>query len=187
MTSSILKNSDFVYIKQANAAVAPQLDFVDIPSKYRKLLLIFENIVPSVNDAAFLMRVSDNNGSSFISTATYQSAGTVTQAVAAAGNLGGLADASAILTRISGGWGVSNVASNGGYNGNMMIHGVNQTGAYKLANLNAACTNNNATEFFNINSSYTFRGTTNPINALRFYFNSGNITSGRISLYGITN
>ena len=166
-------------ITTTTASSSATVDFTGLTSAYKNYVVIACNVVPVTNNAGLNFRTSTNNGSSFNSGASdYYSTHT---------NFG-------VTT-----W---NYGNSVGDTFNISFDGQDNTATYGGTSFTMTIANPSAsnriqwymTGFENGYSSQTgafvgggFRtSSTGAVNAIRFYFGSGNIASGTFKLYGIS-
>jgi hypothetical protein len=165
-------------ITTTTASSSATVDFTGLTSTYKNYVVIVTNAVPATNNAALYLRTSTNNGSSFDTGASdYYSTGT---------NFGNTT------------WNYLAVPDSQGYmNASGMVNNTTQGGtSFTLTLVNpsgATRTQWYLTGFENGNfevGAFTRGGyrlaTTGAVNAIRFFYNSGNIASGTFKLYGIS-
>jgi hypothetical protein len=153
-------------IKTLTASASATLDFTDLPS-YTTYALVLNNLLPATNAQQLILRVSNNNGSSFsavgynagVNYTSYNSA-TVTNVNSTTG---------APLTSNSGnGVGISGTVfvnfGNGFYHG-QTAYGSTDSGLNAFGNCGGA--------------------TGLQPNAFRLLMSSGNLTSGNVTLFGL--
>lgn len=161
-----------VLISTQTASASSTLDFTSgITSAYGVYFVKVANLLISASAINLNMVVSDNGGSSYLSstyTAGYNSTGWNSATWVTNVNSTSLST----LSR------VTNGGAAGALNGYFYI--------FNLATANTATWNG---KFYSGNQHYVSYGacTTPSLNALRFQLSSGTMTSGSISLYGILN
>ena len=138
------------------------------------------NLVPA-SGSNFYFRISEDNGATFKAGASdyNQSAPSTRDDGAAGGATFCSTGQGQILLSSSS----SSTASDGGVNGWVRLLAPSGTASKKSIMFHAAA--QYASGFFSASGMGRYQGTTNAVNAVRFLFASGNITSGTISLYGI--
>lgn len=146
-----------------STAVA-QIDYTGL-SSYTSLRFTFNNIRPSSDGRVFAARLSSDNGSTFISSSTYTTGGTD-------------------LTR----WslapdGVGSGSGDGGFAGTLIVNNFNV--AQKTIAFVSATGFDSAGSAKESNRGVTQSSQT-AMNAIRFYFDSGNISAGIILVEGWT-
>ena len=173
-----LERERLVLVEEKTASASATLDFV-LPRIYRRHIFIVNNLKPATDAAELWLRMSTDNGVTFIATNTYR-----------------------YLTRyaIDDGVTLSHVASAGDAKIRLSLNTGNaadesQSGRVELQNP-ASSVNQKLVEFaFSVMNSlaqvvhYDGSGantTATAVNAARFLYSSGNIASGTIALYGIT-
>jgi hypothetical protein len=164
-------------------------DTTHITSTYNVYAFVLENVLPVTNTQGFLMRVSENGGSSYIATnyvSTAQSAIISAGITWAAAPTGGF-DFLATGFLLSGTPAINNGPSNGASGG--------LSGIFYFTNPNSAAFKqvwgngaylSGAGSINPITAGGIYNGDTNVINAVQFLFQSGNISSGKIRVYGVS-
>lgn len=162
------------------AAASASLDFTSlITSTYDDYVFTIDSILPANTNTAFIMRVSTNNGSSYDSASNY--AYTIAYADLA-GVTGGSASTSATQIILTGP--DSNVASRGGSNGSFMFRNpLNAAGRKSLTGQFSLAHDNTGYYLYNTAAWYI---PTTAVNAVQFLYDSGNIASGVVRMYGIS-
>lgn len=175
----------WVYIASKTASSSPLIDFTGL-TQYPKYKIEFEHVRPSADSSLFLAQVSTNNGASFLSSAIYSSAG---------------------VAHNNFGTGVTEPIATGGVTGWQLLGdgGTNQdngaasavTGTLYINSLGSAsvqCRARAQLEFIETNGLFCvtsdiglFASPSATVNAIRFAYFSGVITSGTFRLYGLRN
>lgn len=159
------------------SAAATQDDTTHITSTYDDYLIEIENLVPATNLVNFLVRVSTNGGASWATTGYVDSSGItngfgLNDVFSSISN--GISNSSYTATPLS----IANTSSLG-ISGSIRLYNVNSTTAQRQAIGQFAC--NGLIGL--MGGTYATTGT--AINAIRFMFSTGNITSGKIKIFGI--
>lgn len=152
-------------------------------TSYRALKFLLQSFVPATDDVELWLRFSTDGGSSYDATGysyalatVADNSGTVTGIVSAAANqilIAGHTSATAAI---------SNVANEGGVDAEITIH--DQTAArYSRARISSGYQSAAAVQIAQHGSGQ--RENAQDTNAVRFLFESGNITSGGWALYGL--
>lgn len=154
------------------------VDFTSIMSAtYKAYRVVLEDVCPSTNDTAILMRVSGNNGSSWSSSSNQR---TVGMSLAAGGSVTAV-DSTATSLLVSNG-GVSNT-DNAGIFGEFFIIGDSTTP--DMMTFRVACHNGSgAIRFFTGVHNWGSTGTAASFNAFQLFAASGNMERGRVTVYG---
>lgn len=156
-----------------------------ITSTYKNYLITWKNVAPANDGSQFLLRVSEDNGSTIKTTsgdyANLQS-GNNTNTPTPTG--GGTATGTSILLTCNG-VGVMGNATNENGSGHVFIFDPTSTGTYKDFEGQATYVTDDG-YFAGMTFWGDYRSTTNALNYLRFQMGSGNIASGIFNLYGIT-
>ena len=164
-----------MFIETQTASASSTLSFTTLDAAYSSFLFILDDIRPATDDAQFLMRVRPSAGS--FQTTGYLGLITVGDRVA---TQTWEATNGIPVSKGTGSIGVGNNA-NYGLHGHATIkvagtgrHGVTGHSAYLQSNDTAA-----------VCSFGGFYDTNGALDGVQFRFDSGNITSGTIRLYGI--
>lgn len=167
----------------ATAATSAQLAFTaSIDSTYRSYVFEFDNILPATDDRTLQMFVSDDGGSSYKST-TYKCS--VAQ-FSGGGVAGGLNPTTFIpLSGNPAGNGVANTAGLGFSGKVTLFTPSNATTRKHILVEGGYMRGNGVTDTGNVIGSAFWNGGNAAINAVKFMFDSGNIASGTITMYGI--
>lgn len=166
-------------ITTTTASSSATVDFTGLTSAYKNYLVIVTNAVPATNNAALVFRTSTNNGSSYDSGASnYYS--THTNFGDTAWNYGQTVDDRFYINF----YGQDNTANIGGTSFTMTI--VNPSAANRIQWYITGFENGfSASLGAFVGGGYRL-ATTGAVNAIRFFFGSGNIASGTFKLYGIS-
>ena len=152
-----------------------EVDFTSNLGTYDTVRIAWNGVKPETDDVHFRLRVSTNGGSSYL-TSTYNHAG---EYIYSGGSNSSYSNESSYHL-LGGGYGNASTESTSGFT---ELHNLSSTSLYK--NINS----------FPIGVHDLGHGIgawtgctvhqTSAINGIRFYFSSGNITAGKLSLYGI--
>jgi hypothetical protein len=163
-------------------------DTTSITSSYDLYMFAFDSLIPATNAVSFYIQYSTNGGSSWLTSSYYFTSGNGLNNTLNSSNFNFNGNGSAVI--IGGGIDAAILNTPAGYG----LCGVSYLNN-PLATTFRKCTYGNGAYFIQ-NSSfgatylshYTHSGAydaNNAINAVRFLFSSGNITSGKIRIYGI--
>lgn len=178
-TPTAAQGSSLVFISTASASSSATIDFTSgIDGTYDEYLIIITDMVPATGNTAFVLRVSEDSGSTFKAGASDYAYTTMVNgdgaAVGATGSTG--------ATYISLAETVPTGSTNG-LCGEVRFWAPTATTHKKFlfhfswpGFANSILTNS---------GSGLFQLDTNTINGIRFLMTSGNITSGRFALYGV--
>ena len=165
-----------VHLSSQTASGASTLDFTQISSTYNTYRFVFENVLNSSNNTSFAIRTSTDGGSSYDSGASdyfrtgfWENGGSITLNV---GN-----EAHGYFNSA----GVYSTASNGGLSGSLELYnplGTSYT-HFVAATIASDSADNPTAHFF-----AGHRQSAADVNAVQFKFDSGNIASGTIRMYG---
>jgi hypothetical protein len=174
------------FISSQTASASASLSFTGLSSTYKAYKFVFTNIRPATENASFGFQGSTDNGSNYGLTITSNAFRSYNREDGADSGLGYVTASdlaqSTSLQRIAD---EANADADQGISGLMQLFNPSGTTYVKhfLSNTNFAhlgvqpyTENHYIGGYFN---------TTSAINAIRFSFTSGNITAGKISLYGI--
>lgn len=170
---------DLILLQTLTASASASLDFASwYSSTYDDYEIHFSNIVPASNSVLYV-RVSENGGSSYISTNSYTwlaTGGWGTSTSYSAGE----AAVNAIRAREVN----TTLGTGGSYNGRLRIINPAGTSVYKIFQGELQWIDNTLGI---VTASWTgIYNSTNAINALQVLMASGNITSGTVRIYGIS-
>jgi len=168
-----------VLLEQHTASASATLDFTAfVSSDYDEYLIELVNVIPATNGVALYMRMSTDGGSTYDSGANYSWEVDVWTASAEA-RTGATGDSKLQLTYTTH---VSN-DSHWGVCGKIRLFSPGSTALYKQIEGNYHFYANDP-----VRASSSCGGayeSTTAVDALRFLFNSGNIASGTIRVYGV--
>lgn len=168
-----------VLVEQRTASASATLNFTScISSTYDEYLIEFVQVIPASNNVAFLMRVSTDAGSNYISATDYSSWTMRFSSGGAA--FDGASGATAIdLTK----GGKVTDSANYGVNGHIRLF--NPLGAiYKVVSGQLAFQEQVGPNRTGWHTNGAYESSTD-VDAFQFYFESGNIASGKIRCYGV--
>lgn len=171
----------WVYITSKTASSSPVIDFTGL-THYSKYKIEIEHMRASANGAIPLLQLSSNNGASFITSAVYASAGLVNSNFPGQEQVG---------TSLAAAWNlIGDGAFNQGSGAGSAITGtlyINSRGSASVqARARAHLEWVSTSDLFNSTSDIAlFADPGATINAIRFVYFSGLITSGTFRLYGL--
>lgn len=155
-------------------------------TKYDYYKFVFVNMISATADQQFKLRTSSDGGSNYDATQddyTYvlnKIRGIQPSTFTAAGS-SGVAGTQSFVVDNNGG---INAASLGGTSGTFEIFSPD-TASYTQMMAQAMSTSlSGATKLVNLSNTRGFRTSSADVDAVQFFFNSGNITSGQIYMYG---
>lgn len=175
---SAFGSSPSVLISSQTASSSASIAFTNLSSQFSKYIVEFQYIVPASN-SYFSARLSTDNGSTFIS-ANYLNGNVF-------GSNADVPSGGAVPTdRIN--LSVSNVnminTSTKGYCGRLEIFNPSNTANHKICRTSGNYTNASGSITY-VENSLIYTGATTAVNAIQFFFSSGNIASGTFKLYGV--
>jgi hypothetical protein len=161
-----------VFIESQDASASATIDFTSFNAAlYDSYVFTLQNVIPATDTASLLMRTSSDGGSSYDSGASdYQYKQTANTRV----------NASSMLFASL----VGSSAGEDGVSGEVKVFGPHLAKRTMLIS-SLAFTDSSFALAENLSSGV--RVSSADVDAVRFYFNSGNITSGTITMYGMRN
>lgn len=171
-----------VFVSSATASSSATIDFTGLSSTYAVYVVEMVSVVPATG-SYLLMRTSSNNGSSYDTTGyLYSHLGTVSTnaGVNVDSSFGSIGHISVTNNQST----ISTTASNSGQSG--LVYIIDPAASNYTQILISETHFTNATTVAQSHGSGV-RSSTSPVNAVRFYMDSGNIASGTFRLYGIAN
>lgn len=163
----------YVYISSATAAASPSITFTGLTGAYDSYVILIDDVILATTTQILVAQMSTNNGSSYDSTAlySYQSLYGATSTAGAVSATG-----QTYLNLIAG------TITNASYSsGTILIINPSGSQAYKNVITNIGTTTNNQL----MSCMTTAYNNVAPVNAIKIFSTSGNITSGTFKLYGI--
>lgn len=183
--TSASSSGSLVYLATATASASATLEFNGLfSSSYDSYLFVFKNILPATTNTILQCQVGTGGGPTYTTTG-YDYEG-ILQIGTGSGPFTGDNVAQAILNG-KGGSSVSGISNSGvGLNGNMILVGPNS------ASSNCAATGSfsysrNSDSVLALSFPVWLQNASATYTAIKFYMDSGNITSGKIIMYGIKN
>lgn len=158
------------------AAASASVDFTDLDGTYDEYVITISTAIPATDSDAFYMRVSTDNGSTWITTSyrytqqRFNTDGGRTFSASASTSVIGLVD------DVGNGTGES-------VSGIIRVTNVASTSLYK--HVCGELTRMNSTGLYSRITLGGLQPTASAVDAIQFYFSVGNITSGEFRLYGI--
>ncbi len=165
------------FLESQTASSSASLDFV-LPSGYWKYEFVMSNIVPATDFVAFRSRISTDAGSTWLSTSNYHSAYTGRRMDSSADGVAN--EGSATSFRL----GANDHGSDTSESMDANWHLINPGDSSSFTRLNGQWNFENssgAVWFFAGGGVYAVAS---AVDAIQFYFSSGNIESGTIKMYG---
>jgi hypothetical protein len=170
-----------VLLEQHTASSSATLDFTSFTSSsYDEYSIEVTGLVPATNNVSFYMRMSTDGGSTFDTSAIYDSSHNALSSNGTQSAGGGAASASEFK--------IQNVGqpntSTASLSGTIKLFVPLSTALYKKITWQLQCDSNDGNSQ-QINGAGRYRSAT-AVNAIRFLYASGNIASGTIRIYGLT-
>jgi len=158
--------SGTVFLTSVTASNDASIDFDNtiLDGTYDEYIFRFINVVPSSDSVIFTAQVSTDNGSTYLATGYRYVATNYTFII-----LGQL---------------VGSAANENGVSGNMTLMGVTSSTEYKGALVNTMVVDSSGNADPEPYPQFNIQ-TASAIDAVKFYFGSGNVESGTISVYGV--
>lgn len=170
LSFATITSGSLVYISQITANNSATADFTGIGSTYKTYLVTFSSVLPATDNVTFRMRTSTDNGSNYDSGISDYSVM----------NLGGAASNESFYDIA---FSVGNASGEGGVFGHLYLF--NPSNSTVWTTFQSTATNVNNSNAITMASRSGARKANADVDAIRFYFSSGNITSGTVTLYGI--
>ena len=165
-------------IETQTASGTSTLEFKDLPTNYNVLFFTYDDVRASVDGATLHIRLSNDNGSSFISSSNYDFAH---QEGRASGSFFEIKSTTSTNVRLNGNAGNQ---SNEKENGYIYFYNLFDSTKYSFLNYHNSNYNRDPSATFNFGSAVLHIAETH--NAIQFYSSGGgNLDSGTVSLYGI--
>lgn len=173
-----------VFREAHTASTSATLDFTTwYSASYDAYAIELQNVIPATNAVDLYMRVSTNGGSSYDSGNNYAISifAWTNAASATAGEAPGSPVGQWVARK------VTEISSNSNYGvcGRIVLYSPGSTSHYKRIDARLGYLTNSSAQA-SVESRGTYLSTT-AVNAFRFLFSSGNIASGTIRVYGISN
>ena len=168
---------DFVFISGTTGSNTASISFTGIDSTYRNYLFYFSDFKPNTDSVQVHIRTSTNGGSSYDSNSSdyYYGGGTVAQ--------GGTNVAGGTGSAIIGPCLSQNNGNDGTTNGVVQLSAPSTSATPTYIYWNVGHWMANSQNSFS--AGHGFRNATADVDAIQFYWSSGNIHSGRIDMYGL--
>ena len=167
-------------ISTVTASSVATVDITDLDA-YPTYLIILKDVKPSVDGAQFRMQTSSDNGSTFDAGGSY--AGSTAVCLSPSGSWTGYSGGGARIELSGSVPGVGNATNELGVTGQLLLSRATGSGT----------TVQGTTGYFDSASGnsafaivYGTRTSTTLADAIRFFFDTGNITSGTITVYGVS-
>lgn len=167
----------YVYISSVTASSSASVTFTGL-STYDVYMVTICDVQPATDNVQFVWRASTDNGSSYISAASYNWAAA---AVGSAATFVGAAGSGDTSVRLAGAMGNADNTEAGSFEFRLIHRGsgssvsrVISQGTYRSAGAD--------TLFYNVGGTYNAGA---AVNAIQFLMSSGNITRGTFRLYGL--
>ena len=183
-TPTAAAGGSLILITATTASSSATVDFTSgISSTYDEYLITLTNVIPATDNQTFLLRVSEDSGSTFKSGATdYKHVSMYQYDFLTVPSGDGSTGAPQIAMATTG---VSNSATRGGVNGEIRFFAPAGTASNKHFAFSLSVGLSSTTGQMNQTGTARFVLDTNAINGIRLFFGSGNIASGAFALYGI--
>jgi hypothetical protein len=185
---TVLANASdgITFISSQTASASASLSFTGLNSTYKAYKFVFTNIRPATENASFGFQGSTDNGSNYGVTITSNSFRQYNREDGADSGLGYVTASdlaqSTSLQRIAD---EANGDADQGVSGSMLVFNPSSTTYVKQFISTTNFAHLGVQPYTENNYVAGYMNTTTAINAIRFNFTSGNITAGKISLYGI--
>ena len=174
--SGTAKGFGWIYLESATASSSATLEFDDIDTTYDRYMFTLENIIPATDGQNFNIRISTDNGSSFISSSSYS---ILRQRMGTEGHL----DETGQSTIFSSFTTIGNQSSEG-LSGTIYLFSPGDSARKPMVQGHVfGFTTGDALTSTELVGIYNAAA---DMDAIQFYFGSGNIASGTIHRYGLS-
>jgi len=170
--NALTDETAMVLLETKTASNSASIDFTDIDGTYSSYELRLIAVKPVDTSANLAVRISTDNGATFITTSTYNMT-----------YLTSSATGSNTQTLGNSGFTVWNTTDAPGFNGELKMQNVDDASKNQLLRFIAGLGIDSATP--TIGQTVIEMDSPSILNAIRILFNSGNIASGTFKLYGI--
>lgn len=149
-------------------------------TKYDAYMFVLANVVPASNGTSLYMRTSTNGGSSYDSGASdYSHSASAYHSSPGADDWGDNSDSEIMLADA-----VLNAGTYDGVSGQVLLVGAHLAQATQI---NALVAFKTTTGYLSSAAVAGYRNSAADVDAVRFLFSTGNISTGTITMYGLTN
>ena len=185
---TVLANASdgITFISSQTASASASLSFTGLSSTYKAYKFVFTNIRPATENASFGFQGSTDNGSNYGVTITSTAFRAIHREDGADSGLGYVTASdlaqSTSLQRIAD---EANADADQGVSGSLQLFNPSSTTYVKHFISTTNFAHLGVQPYSENHYIAGYMNTTTAINAIRFNFTSGNITAGKISLYGI--
>jgi len=185
---TVLPNASdgITFISSQTASASASLSFTGLSSTYKAYKFVFTNIRPATENASFGFQGSTDNGSNYGVTITSTAFRAINREDGADSGLGYVTASdlsqSTSLQRIAD---EANGDADQGVSGSMLVFNPSSTTYVKHFISTTNFAHLGVQPYTENHYIAGYMNTTTAINAIRFNFTSGNITAGKIYLYGI--
>jgi len=185
LLTSSTSASGMVLLDTKTASNSATLEFTTfINSIYSKYIFDLHGIYPGTNQTRLQMQVSEDGGTNWKSGASDYSTTTNMFSISGVTESGNGTNTFLSISdyNIGGGYGINNNAA-GALNGSFALFDPSSSGNVKKIN-GSNTYDLGGISYINLYSG-SYVATTNPINAVKFFMSSGNITAGKIKMFGV--
>ena len=175
-------SGQLVLISSTSISSLSSVSFTGLSSTYQAYLIVFSDIVPAIDNNNLLFTASTDNGSSYLASTNYEWVN-VTNSTSASGTKShNNADSSITLNGTSAGFPLGNGIGES-WSGEIVVYNPSQTTNYHTLTFIAGgrTTGNEQTICTGMGNVKT----TTAINAVKLAVYAGNLSTGRITLFGI--
>jgi len=183
-TGSDLIFRDLLEVQEASNSAT--IDFTGLSDIYNRFEIELINVVPATNDTELGLQISSDNGTSYdAGTSDYSWNMQARLSGSSPNGINDTTDDKILMTSTTARLGISNISSTGGVSGKIVLYRPYYAIAQSQFSWRMGYTDNS---YFFYVANIEGAGITNAIgayNAVRILMESGNITSGTFSLYGV--
>lgn len=174
--------ASMVLLSEQTASNSATLSFTNMTG-YDNYRLLIGGMQPVTNGANLICRVSENNGSTYISTTNYESAGVILIPGGTTGSSGNTGETALFLTAAAP---ISNNVSLG-LNGSADFYNMASSSIVKSVNIDMSFFRSADNAMLVVRGATCYTGDAAVLNAIQISCDTGNISAGKFSLYGIRN
>ena len=174
------------FLGSATASASATLDFTSlITATYDTYMFILQDIVPATDNTILYIRTSTNNSTFDAGASDYTWSKSTTGIGSSSTFTTSSTGSTFIAVNDSADWGLSNVATEGGMSGTVMLHNPLGTSGSRAFSFSLVFAGDDSSTAKVRSDGVGMRMAAADVDAVRFLMSSGNITSGKIYMYGI--
>lgn len=177
-------NLGYTLIETQTASASASLDFTTgLDSTYDQYVFKFSGLKPATDGVSFYMRVSTDGGASYDSSSSYEYQTQINRSQGTAKNIRSTGNTVIALAQTAANYDVGNNTGEGIGTGSLDVWLGSADVYFTVCGEIGIWNSGNGVSHSSIVGGW--RGSATAVNAIQFFFQSGNIASGSISLYGV--